>query len=251
MHAVAVLSHWLSTRAVIGHRARLSALLKVVEAALLGGALALTQLGRSRRGAAFEKHHIKAVDRLLGNRHLHREHERVYAALALQVLGHMKRPVLVVDWSDFGPGRTSPRWGGIAARGRMERLCPQPFSPFLASTAPQHLRARLSERARSAPAKIAERSGVCSRPRCRLHVFSTRARRITGTAAPRGAAQRSHPASVPRRRPAAHGLLGALAANVFACAAPVDKAVQHPCARLVAPFPPASPELCPRPQIPN
>src|SRR5262245_35388253 len=105
MHAVAVLSQWLSTRAVIGHRARLCALLKVVEAALLGGALALTQLGRSRRGAAFEKHHIKAVDRLLGNRHLHREHERVYAALALQVLGPMKRPVIVVDWSDFEPGR--------------------------------------------------------------------------------------------------------------------------------------------------
>jgi hypothetical protein len=33
-------------------------LLKVVEAALLGGALALTQLGRSRRGAAFEKHRM-------------------------------------------------------------------------------------------------------------------------------------------------------------------------------------------------
>jgi hypothetical protein len=105
MHAIAVLSHWLSTRAVIGHQARLSALLKVVEAALRGGALALTQLGRSRRGAAFEKHHIKAVDRLLGNRHLHGEHERVYAALALQVLGRMERPVIVVDWSDFEPGR--------------------------------------------------------------------------------------------------------------------------------------------------
>lgn len=105
MHAVAVLSQWLSTRAVIGHRARLSALLKVVEAALLGGSLALTQLGRSRRGAAFEKHHIKAVDRLLGNRHLHREHEQVYAALASHVLGRMERPVIVVDWSDFEPGR--------------------------------------------------------------------------------------------------------------------------------------------------
>jgi hypothetical protein len=96
MHAIAFLSHWLSTRAVIGHRARLSALLKVVEAALMGGALSLTQLGRRRRGGAFEKHHIKAVDRLLSSRHLYREHERVYAALALQVLGRSDRPVIVV-----------------------------------------------------------------------------------------------------------------------------------------------------------
>ena len=34
---------------------------------------ALTQLGRNRAGSAGVKHHIKAVDRLLGNGHLHRE----------------------------------------------------------------------------------------------------------------------------------------------------------------------------------
>jgi hypothetical protein len=90
----------------------LSALLRVVEAALVGGALSLTQLGRRRRGGAFEKHHIKAVDRLLGNRHLYREHERVYAALAAQVLGRSERPVVVVDWSDFEPGR---RWAMLKA----------------------------------------------------------------------------------------------------------------------------------------
>ena len=105
MHAVLFLSQWLTKRAVIGHRARLSALLKVVEAALAGGALSLTQLGRRRRGTAHEKHQIKAVDRLLANRHMHREHERVYAALAEQVVGRFERPVIVVDWSDFEPGR--------------------------------------------------------------------------------------------------------------------------------------------------
>jgi len=112
MHAVHFLSRWLSERAVIGHCARLSALLKVVEAALAGGALSLTQLGRRRRGAAYEKHQIKAVDRLLGNRHLHREHDRVYAALAEQVLSRIDRPVVVVDWSDFEPGR---RWAMLKA----------------------------------------------------------------------------------------------------------------------------------------
>jgi hypothetical protein len=90
----------------------LSALLHVVEAALAGGALSLTQLGRRRPGAAHEKHQIKAVDRLLGNHHLHREHDRLYAAIATQVIGGIARPVIVVDWSDFEPGR---RWAMLKA----------------------------------------------------------------------------------------------------------------------------------------
>lgn len=75
-----------------------------MEAALARGALALTQFGRRRRGTAHEKHQIKGVDRLLANRHMHRERERVYAALAAQVVGRIERPVIVVDWSDSEPG---------------------------------------------------------------------------------------------------------------------------------------------------
>ena len=68
MHAMRFLSRWLTECAAIGHQARLSALLRVVAAALSGGALSLTTLGRWRGGGAYEKHQIKAVDRLLGNR---------------------------------------------------------------------------------------------------------------------------------------------------------------------------------------
>ena len=46
------------------------------------------------------KHHIKAVDRLLGNAHLHRERDGVYSALARTVLGGLARPVILVDWAD-------------------------------------------------------------------------------------------------------------------------------------------------------
>lgn len=112
MHAMRFLSRWLSECAAIGHEARLSALLRVVAAALGGGALSLTLLGRRRGGGAYEKHQIKAVDRLLGNRHLHREHGRVYAAVAAQVIGGISRPVVIVDWSDFDPGR---RWAMLKA----------------------------------------------------------------------------------------------------------------------------------------
>jgi hypothetical protein len=52
-------------------------------------------------GAAFPKHHIKAVDRLLGNPLLHAESRRVYSDLASRLLKRCSRPVLLVDWADF------------------------------------------------------------------------------------------------------------------------------------------------------
>jgi hypothetical protein len=67
--------------------------------------LSLTHLGRSLNGRARTKHQIKAVDRLLGNRHLHRELDRIYQAIAASLLAGQKRPIIIVDWSDVGPDR--------------------------------------------------------------------------------------------------------------------------------------------------
>lgn len=86
---------------MIGHRARATALLKLVQALLSGGKLSLTQLGRHRSGPAYAKHHIKAADRLLGNPHLHGERDGIYRAIARTLLVGKKRPVIIVDWSDF------------------------------------------------------------------------------------------------------------------------------------------------------
>ena len=80
---------------------RAMALVRVVQALVFGGKAALTQLGRNRAGSAHVKHHIKAVDRLLGNKHLHRENAGIYKAIASTLLCGVKRPVLTVDWSDF------------------------------------------------------------------------------------------------------------------------------------------------------
>lgn len=100
MHAISLLKKWLERNQVIGHQARLDALLRVVKALLDGGKLALTHLGRHREGSAFIKHHIKAVDRLLGNRHLHRERIDVYTEMAHTLLAHIARPLIVIDWAD-------------------------------------------------------------------------------------------------------------------------------------------------------
>ena len=100
MHSLSLLKNWCQRNAVIGHQARLQAMLRVVAALLAGGKLSLTHLGRFRAGSAFVKHHIKAVDRLLGNRHLHQERLPLYTALARTVLGGFERPLVIVDWAD-------------------------------------------------------------------------------------------------------------------------------------------------------
>ena len=59
-------------------------------------------LGRGIRGAVADKHNIKRVDRLLGNRKLHAEMGDIYGAMARKVLGRMRRPLISVDWTDAG-----------------------------------------------------------------------------------------------------------------------------------------------------
>jgi DDE family transposase len=112
MHVARLLSQWLGNHTVIGHRARERALMKLVHALLDGSKLSLTQLGRHRAGSAYEKHHIKAADRLLANRHLHAERDGIYRALARTLLTGIKRPMIIVDWSDLEPRR---RWLVIKA----------------------------------------------------------------------------------------------------------------------------------------
>src|SRR5438067_2570326 len=86
------------------HAARLTALVAVVEALVSAGKLTLTHLGRNVASAAFPKHSIKRVDRLLGNRYLRTERPRLCRALTRWLLTATPRPVLIVDWADCAPG---------------------------------------------------------------------------------------------------------------------------------------------------
>jgi Transposase DDE domain len=112
MHATGLLAHWLAQHTVVGHCTRQAALLKLVQALLGGSKLSLTELGRHRSGDAYTKHHIKAADRLLGNRHLHAERDGIYRAIARTLLAGIKRPLILVDWSDADLRR---RWLMIKA----------------------------------------------------------------------------------------------------------------------------------------
>jgi hypothetical protein len=84
------------------HRARLAALFAGVRSLLEGAPLTLTGLGRGVGGAVYEKHNIKRIDRLLGNRHLHHERLSLYQALLAWLMRRSGWVTLLVlvDWSD-------------------------------------------------------------------------------------------------------------------------------------------------------
>ena len=81
------------------HSRRLTTLMSCVSSLLQGRRLTLTALGRFMPGQAFPKHAIKRVDRLLGNQHLRAERPLFYWVILRALLGSMKHPLILVDWS--------------------------------------------------------------------------------------------------------------------------------------------------------
>jgi hypothetical protein len=107
MHAFVIVQQFLRIRCPHIHAVRLTVILAAVGAAVRGRRLTLTELGRSLPGTACVKHNIKRIDRLLGNRHLAAERPGLYRALAQRLLGTLREPVIIVDWTDL---TTDRRW---------------------------------------------------------------------------------------------------------------------------------------------
>lgn len=105
MVALSLFERWLGRNCHSMHAARRQALVKVLGALLRGGKAMLTDIGRHVSAGGYEKHGIKCVDRLLGNRLLHAERLDVYRALAHWLLKQTPQPWLIVDWSDVELGR--------------------------------------------------------------------------------------------------------------------------------------------------
>lgn len=140
-----LLTQWLLERPIIGHAKRTTAVARVVTAVLAGAKLTLTHLGRSLGGRALVKHQIKAVDRLLGNRHLHGERQAIYRSMAGSLLLGNKRPVILIDWSDFELGR---KWlmikAAVPVSGRAMTIYERVF-PFKRYNSPRAHREFLRE----------------------------------------------------------------------------------------------------------
>ena len=79
-------------------------LFDAVEALLECGRLTLTALGRSLPRDTSDKHSIKCIDRLVGNRRFESLRPQVGAALAHALFRGVSAPVILVDWTEAGPG---------------------------------------------------------------------------------------------------------------------------------------------------
>ena len=69
---------------------------------LQGQRASLTAIGRGLARRTSDKHRIKHVDRLLGNPHLQAERPAFFRAIARRILGDLRRPILLIDWTQLG-----------------------------------------------------------------------------------------------------------------------------------------------------
>ncbi len=83
------------------HLKRLNSLTLACHALLDCKTLTLTELSRNLPTKARTKHNIKRIDRLLGNRHLHKERLAVYRWHASFICSGNTMPIVLVDWSDI------------------------------------------------------------------------------------------------------------------------------------------------------
>lgn len=119
MHATQVLDKHLRAHCQGTHQRRMDAVISMVDALLRGRVLTVTGLGRSLREACAPKHQIKKADRLIGNAHLHRERDLFYQALVALTVGNIKRPAILVDWSDVSDDRAFQKLrASMAVEGR-------------------------------------------------------------------------------------------------------------------------------------
>ncbi len=101
MHAVKIVHQILSKRCQHIHVNRLVSLIDVVAALVTGQSLTVTGLGRATVRDISMKQGIKHSDRLVGNPHLATEAQSIYQAVSRYLIGANKRPIILIDWSDY------------------------------------------------------------------------------------------------------------------------------------------------------
>lgn len=105
MRATEVLQKCLGSALGSMHALRSRVLLGAAEALIHGRRLTLMDLARAWPGAERIRAPLKALDRLLGNTHLHAEREHIYSAMT-RWLVRRKLPTIVIDWSDLKSARS-------------------------------------------------------------------------------------------------------------------------------------------------
>jgi Transposase DDE domain len=84
------------------HASRKRTLVDAVAALLVCGRVVAASVGRAVATATSDKHGIKRIDRLLGNAKLQGQLLSIYGKHAQHMLGTVRNPVVLVDWSQIG-----------------------------------------------------------------------------------------------------------------------------------------------------
>jgi len=106
MHATKVCHKVINDALNWMHDLRLKSLNASILAAIHEKRSSVTGIGRAIKSQAKEKHCIKRADRLLSNIHLYDEYRSVYHSTTQIIIGSMKRPIILVDWSDLDESKT-------------------------------------------------------------------------------------------------------------------------------------------------
>ena len=105
MHAEQLCHKIINSACVWMHKTRRETLGAIVLSAIESQRLTVTSLGRAIKSDTSEKHNIKRADRLLSNPHLYQEHTKIYHTMTQRMIGHIVRPIILIDWSDLDGGR--------------------------------------------------------------------------------------------------------------------------------------------------
>jgi hypothetical protein len=101
------------------HKARVEAVLACTAAVIAAKTLVPARVGQAvaKKRRIHGKHGIKMVDRLLANGHLPDELVAFFSAAACKLLKGVRRPVLLVDWTDV-TGEFRALYASVAFKGR-------------------------------------------------------------------------------------------------------------------------------------
>jgi len=128
MHAHLIIQDLLCKHCPQVHAKRRQCLAKVVEACIHSG-LTLLRLSQALASRCSLKHRIKCCDRLLSNRHLYKEKEAIYGAMARSIIESEGFVGIVIDWSDLlRDGSAHLLRAAVIVKGRAFTLYEQVFS---------------------------------------------------------------------------------------------------------------------------
>lgn len=105
MHATQILDTHLKKHCQGVHKTRMTALLTLCTALMIGKKLSVTGLGRAICNHTHTKHNIKRADRLIGSAAMNQDRAVIYKAMASLIMGKQRRPVILIDWSDLSTDR--------------------------------------------------------------------------------------------------------------------------------------------------